>query len=459
MPRDPASYRDPAGHVHLIDGKVYRSILSPGAANYRAARDSGFLAAATRDGRLIEGREVDRSVLAQDEPGAQDVLEHPRLSFISYPYCWSFFGLRAAALLTLDLHLDALDYGLTLSDASAYNVQFNGPSPVFIDYLSVIRYEEGQVWLGYRQFCEQFLNPLLLTAKTGVNFQPWYRGSLEGIPTADLAALLPFRSKFNPLIALHTVLQGRMERSVSARQTARAKSIRLSKSALANNLRSMRGLVSGLQPPASQNTPWQEYERNAQYTAEERATKARFIAEVVSGTGARIVWDLGCNSGAYSEIALASGADLVIGLEPDAGALNAAFRRAVERRLNFLPLFVDLTNPSPSAGWMQRERAGIMQRANADLVLCLALLHHLVIGRNLPLAEVLGWLVSLAPNGVIEFVPKSDPMAQQLLTWKPAIAPDYELGSVRALLGSLARITREEVVTGSGRTLFAYSRA
>jgi hypothetical protein len=135
--------------------------------------------------------------------------------------------------------------------------------------------------------------------------------------------------------------------------------------------------------------------------------------------------------------------------------LNAAFQRAVARQLNFLPLFVDLTNPSPSAGWMQRERLGLMQRVNADLILCLALLHHLVIGRNLPLADVLGWLVSLAPNGVVEFVPKSDPMAQQLLTWKPAIAPDYELGSVGAGLPGPYHARSHH---RSGRTLLAYSR-
>ena len=458
MARDPASYRDPAGHVHQIDGRVYRSILPPGVANYRAARESGFLDTATRDGRLIEGREVDRSVLATEEPDAESVIEHPRLDFISYPYCWSFFGLRAAALLTLDLHIDALAHGLTLSDASAYNIQFNGPRPLFIDYLSLIRYEEGQVWFGYRQFCEQFLNPLLLTAKTGVNFQSWYRGSLEGISSSDLAALLPFRSKLHPLIALHTVAQGRLQRSASEAQTKKAQSIRLSKTALVNNLRSMRGLVSGLKPPASQNSPWQDYERNAQYTPDERAAKARFVASAISATGARTVWDLGCNSGEYSEVALTNGAKLVIGFEPDAGALNAAFQRAEARKLNFLPLSIDVTNPSPSAGWRQQERPGLMERANADCVLCLALLHHLVIGRNLPLREVLGWLVSLAPNGVLEFVPKSDPMAQQLLTWKPAIAPEYDLETVRQLLGSMARITREEVVTASGRTLFAYSR-
>jgi ribosomal protein L11 methylase PrmA len=458
MPRDAASYRDPAGHVHLLGGKVYRSVLPPGLASFRAARDSGFLETATRAGRLIPGAEVDRSVLSAEEPAAEHVIEHPRLPFISYPYCWSFYGLRAAALLTLDLHIDALDHGLTLSDASAYNIQFQGPRPIFIDYLSLIRYEEGQIWFGYRQFCEQFLNPLLLTAKTGVAFQPWYRGSLEGIPTADLAEVLPFRSKLNPLVALHTVLQGRMQRSVSAQQTSKAQTIRLSRTALKNNLRSMRGFVGGLKPPASQNTPWQEYEQNAQYNTDERAAKARFVGEAVTGAGARIVWDLGCNTGAYSQVALESGAELVIGLEPDAGAVNAAFQRAESRHLNFLPLSVDLTNPSPSLGWRQSERPGLMQRANADFILCLALLHHLVIGRNLPVTEVIEWLVSLAPGGVIEFVPKSDPMAQQLLTWKPNVAPDYDLDTVRNILAGHARIVQEEVVTSSGRTLFRYAR-
>jgi ribosomal protein L11 methylase PrmA len=458
MPRDPASYRDPGGHVHFVDNKVYRSVLPPGVAQYRAARDSGFLERATAAGRLIEGREVDPTILAQEAPDAVHVLEHPHLDFISYPYCWSFGGLQAAALLTLDLHLDALDSGLTLSDASAYNIQFVGPRPLFIDYLSVIRLEEGQVWLGYRQFCEQFLNPLLLTSKTGVAFQPWYRGTLEGISATDLAPLLPFKSKLNPLIAAHVVLQGKMQRSVDARRTSKAKRVRLSKTALQNNHRSMRGLVARLSPPTAQMSPWQQYEQTAHYTAEERAAKARFVGAAVADTPSATVWDLGCNSGEYSEIALQHGARRVVGFEPDAGALNAAFQRATAKGLNFLPLSMDIVNPSPMMGWRQQERQGLSQRRNADVVLCLALVHHLVLGRNLPLAEVLDWLVSLAPRGVIEFVPKTDPMACQLLTWKPNVAADYERDSFAAMLRARARIDREEVVTASGRVLFAFSR-
>jgi predicted RNA methylase len=459
MARDPASYRDPAGHVHHIDGKVYRSILPPGAAHYAASRGSGFLELATDRGWLIAGREVSPTLLGEDAPGAVHVLEHPRIGFISYPYCWSFYGLQAAGLLTLDLHLEALAHGLTLSDASAYNIQFQGPHPIFIDYLSLIRYDEGQVWLGYRQFCEHFLNPLLLTARTGVPFQPWFRGTLDGIPSADLAELLPLRAKLNPLIAMHVSVQGRMQRTVTADRTRAAKQVRLSRTALVNNLRSMRGLVEKLKPPSSQLSPWQHYEQTAHYTSDERAAKARFVAEAVRASGAATVWDLGCNSGEYSEIALGGGATSVIGFEPDPGAVNAAFQRAVTRKLNFLPLSMDLTNPSPAVGWRQQERMGLAERRNADLVLCLALIHHLVIGRNLPLDQVLDWLVSLAPTGVLEFVPKEDPMAAQLLTWKPSVAPDYDRATVSRLLQQRARITREEVVTSSGRTLLAWSRA
>lgn len=457
MPRSPASFRDPAGHVHLLDGKIYRSVLPAGVSQYHAARDSGFLTSAAQSGNMVEGREVDAGVLSAEAPNAVHVIEHPRLPFISYPYCWSFDGLQAAALLTLDLHIQALQFGLTLSDASAYNIQFIGPKPIFIDFLSPIPYEEGQVWLGYRQFCEQFLNPLLLTAKTGVPFNAWYRGAPEGIPAAELSALLPTRTKFHPLIALHVVVQGRMQRSVTARSTAKARNVRLSRTAFLNNLESMRRLVAGLRAPRAQQSPWENYELTAHYTAEERAGKAEFVRQVVAAAQPKMLWDLGCNAGEYSELAIDGGAHAVIGLEPDPGALNAAFRRAATKQLNFLPLAVDLLNPPPSLGWRQQERMGLAEQRNADFVLCLALLHHLVLGRNLPLPEVIEWLTSLAPKGVIEFVPRTDPMAQQLVSWKPNVAPDYDLATVKALIGAHARIDREEVVTKSGRVLFAYS--
>lgn len=457
MPQDPASFRDPAGHVHVREGRVFRSVLPAGVAHYRAVRESGFFDRASSEGLLIEGREGDPAVLQHVEPSALHVIEHPHLDFISHPYEWSFFGLRAAATLTLDLHILALQHGMTMTDASAYNVQFVGPRPVFIDYLSFIPYEDGQAWLGYRQFCQQFLNPLLLTVTTGVAFQPWYRGAFEGISSSDLARVLPFRSMFSPRVALHVKLQGRLERNVTAKREAAARSVRLSKTAVRNNLRSMREWIATLKPPGAQRTPWQQYEMTAQYTPGERLSKAQFVREVIAAERPGTVWDLGCNAGEYSEIALEAGAGSVIGFEPDPGALSAAFRRAVSKQLRFLPLFLDVANPSPSLGWRQQERPGFAERRNADLVLCLALLHHLVLGRNLPLIQVLDWLMSIAPSGIVEFVPKEDPMARQLLALKPDIFPDYTRENVTALIKERARIVREEVVTESGRVLFAFA--
>ena len=459
MPQDPASFRDPAGHVHFRGDRIYRTVLAPGTANYQAVAASGFTEEAIRSGRLIEGTAVDARLLQDEEPAAVYVIEHPRLDFISYPYEWSFFGLKAAALLTIDLHVDALARGVTLSDASAYNIQFIGPQPLFIDYLSLIPYQEGQVWLGYRQFCEQFLNPLLLTAKTGVAFQTWYRGNLEGIPASSLKPLLPFRAKLDPRVGLHVVLQGRMQQNVTSSTVSRAQKVKLSRTGLEANLRSMRSWVAGLEPPGSHQTAWQSYEQNANYTTDERSSKARFISETVARVSARTVWDLGCNSGEYSEIALGAGARCVIGFEYDTGALTAAFKRAVTKNLQLLPLWMDVANPSPSIGWQLQERRNLMDRRNADMVMCLALLHHLVLGRNLPLPQVLDWLISLAPHGVLEFVPKDDAMAKQLIALKPDIAPEYERSTVTELLRQRVRIDREEVVTESGRVLFAYSRA
>ena len=335
MPQHPASYRDPAGQVHVRDGRILRTVLPAGVRNYRAAKESGFLARAVADGRLIAGNEVGPSILAEEAPTAQFVLQHPRLDFLSYPYEWPFHALREAALLTLDLHLEALAVGLTLSDASAFNVQFVGPKPLFIDYLSVIEYQPGQIWLGYRQFCEQFLNPLLLTAATGVAYHPIYRGTLEGIRSSDLQSLLPLRARLSPRVALHVSLQARLQRRVSGATAHKYRKIQISKEGLTANIAGLRSWIAALEPPRSQVTPWQNYERSVSYTTEERAHKNQFVGDFVAGAAPGLVWDIGCNSGEYSEVALRHNARMVVGFEPDQGALNAAFRRAQSTRSRF----------------------------------------------------------------------------------------------------------------------------
>jgi ribosomal protein L11 methylase PrmA len=408
-------------------------------------------------GQVLGAQLVSNESLGDAAVDACYVLEHPRLAFISHPYEWSFWGLRAAALLTLELHRDALQHGISMSDASAYNVQFDGPNPVLIDYLSFRRYQDGEMWAGHKQFCEQFLYPLLLTAHTGVPFQPMLRSHLHGIPASELLALLPALRRLSPRILLHVGLPARVGRARSVSNAEQLSHTKLPKRALVGMLEGMHSWVSALRPHRPQ-TAWQSYAGVNTYSQGERDEKSGFVAAFVSAAHPRLIWDLGCNTGDYARVALEAGAERVIGFEADHGALDAAFQRAQSEKLRFLPLHQDLLNPSPNQGWREQERKGLLSRAQPDAVLMLALIHHIAIARNVPLVEVVDWVTSLAPAGVIEFVPKDDPTAAALLALRKDIFPDYTREAFLAALRERATVTSVREITDTGRLLTAFQR-
>lgn len=458
---EPGSFRDPSGHVFLQNDRVFRTVTDRAVADYEFVRDSGVLEEFAAAGRLVESREIDLRLVGAAGEGARHVLEHPRLPYVSFPYEWPFSVLKAAALLHLDLHLDLLERDITLSDASAYNVQFRGARPLFIDVLSLRRYRDGEYWVGHRQFCEQFLNPLLLRALLGVPHNAWYRGSLEGLSASDLARLLPLRSKLSWKVLSHVVLQAKFDRKATLepeRSIDRVRQGRLSKTAFCGLLTQLRGWIARLQPADTGPTTWSDYAETHSYGSDEEAAKRRFVAEFVQQTKPGLMFDLGCNVGDYAVVALESGARDVIGFDFDQRVLETAFARATSQGLSLLPLFLDAANPSPDQGWQQAERAGFAQRARADALLALAFEHHLAIGRNVPLAQLLPWLTGLASAGVIEFVPKSDPTVQRMLALREDIFTGYDEAAFESCLAKSARIVRDEVVSEHGRRLFWYDR-
>ena len=458
---DPGSFRDPSGQIFHLNNKIYRTINAEAAEHYEFARASGLLAALSDSGQIVGAEEVDRGVLNGAAEASRYVVEHPKLPFISYPYEWSFMLLKAAALHHLDLHRTALEHGMTLSDASAYNIQFLGVSPIFIDILSLQKYQEGEFWTGHSQFCNQFLNPLLLRALLGVPHNPWYRGALEGITTADLAKLLPLRRKLSWNVFSQVVLQAKMQglaRGKSRSELSSAKQRRLPQAAFLNMLAQLRGWIEGLQPLEREKSVWNDYADVNTYKTEEALAKKRFVSDFVAAAKPALLWDLGCNTGAYAEAALEAGAERVIGFDFDQGALDQAYQRAQQKNLAFLPLFLDAANPSPDIGWQQQERAGFQKRAQADALVALAFEHHLAIGRNVPLDQVLGWLTGLAPRGAIELVQKSDSTIQQMLAMRQDIFSHYSEEAFTTQLQKHARIIRAETISGEGRKLFWYDR-
>lgn len=459
--RDPGSFRDPSGSVYRSGDRILRTVM-PGSASeaYRAARDSGLFTDLAARGFILPVEEIERPPF-DSMASAAHVLASPRLPFISYPYEWSFALHRKAALLHLDLHLAALESAFDLSDASAYNVQFQGVSPVFIDHLSLRPYREGAVWTAHRQFCMQFLNPLLCHTLLKIAPNTLFRGALEGIEPELLAPLIPLRRKLSWTVLIHVVMQAALQRRASGRSAAAGKTLRsvsVSKIAFVGMLQGLRRAIAAMKPPGDA-TVWSDYAQHNSYGAAEADAKRRFVQDMVAKVRPRQLIDLGCNSGDYSEAALQAGARRVIGFDFDHGALNLAAARAEAKKLDFLPLWLDAANPSPSQGWRQSERLGLAERLNADAVIALALVHHLAISRNIPLDAVVDWIIGMAPVGVIECPDKSDPMVQQLLALREDVFPDYDHEHFLAHVQRRARIVRQERLGQGGRLLVWFDRS
>ncbi|WP_265569337.1 class I SAM-dependent methyltransferase [Sphingomicrobium nitratireducens] len=454
------SFRDRAGQVHLVDGRVLRSVAAGKAAKaYEEARDAGLYARLVKKGLLVGLEEVEApSGLADD--GVAYWLEHPRLPFISHPYEWPFALWKKAALTQLRVHLEALKDGFTLSDATAYNIQFDGVRPLFIDHLSIQPYREGEAWIGHYQFVSQFLGPLLMWVKLGVAPNHWMRGNLEGIAPEDLAKLLPWKSKLSPTVLAHVVglasLQKR--RMATSHEEAREarKDARLPKARFVAILEGLKAYIEGLQPPGGESV-WGDYADNTSYSGEERRAKAAFIGKLAADTRG-LTFDIGCNSGDYSLAAIEAGADRVIGFDFDHNALNLAVSRAQAGKIAFTPLWLDAANPSPDQGWAQREREGFARRVRGDAMVALAVVHHIAIGRNVPLDEVVGWLMDMAPAGIIEFPDKEDAMVKTLLAMREDIFDDYTESDFRKAVEKRGKIVDELRLVGGHRLLVRYQR-
>ena len=442
------SFRDPDSRVFLDDDVVYRVLSPDGWQDWLALSATPLV----EDARLVATEPVELDALPELTAGAAaGALKHERIPWISYPYEWPFSMLKDAALLQLDLGRRALEHDLTLKDASAYNVQFRGARPVFVDVGSFERLNEGEPWAGYRQFCMLFLYPLMLQAYRGMPYHALLRGALDGIAPSEARALLPVRRRG---VLTHVVLHARLEaRYGDARDVRRdLKRAGFGKALLDANLRKLEKLVRRLEFKPGR-TAWTEYGRTNTYTDEEAARKAEFVRAAAARRPGGLVWDLGCNNGTYSRVA-AEHAATVVAVDADHATVDGLYRALREEgRTDVLPLVMSVTDPSPDLGWRGLERARPERRGTPDLALCLALIHHVVITGNVPVREFIAWLRSLECALVIEFPEREDAMVQKLLSGKTEKAnPDYERETFERALAERFEVERTERL--ASRTLY-----
>ena len=455
---EPGSFRDPDSRVFTTDGRVLRLLSEQGLADWRELSSSGLVDELVGEGRLVGTREVEEEAALGEaiHGGVAGVLEHDVIPFVSYPYEWTFSMLRDAALLQLGLLRRALGQGLILKDSTPYNVQFRGAEPVFIDVGSFEKQREGEPWAGYRQFCMLFLYPLLLQGWKEVPFQPWLRGSLDGISPQELRNLLSFRDRFRRGSFTHVFMHARLEGRHDDRDEDAKGELRkagFKRELIVANVKGLERLINRLSWAPAQST-WSDYRLDTTYSGEDAERKARFVREAVESEGPSLVWDIGCNEGVHSRIA-AETADYVVAMDADPLVADRLYRTLREEKQDkILPLTLNIVDPPPGLGWRGAERRPLPERGRPDLTLCLALIHHVSIAGNVPVAEFLDWLRATTRSVVIEFVSPEDPMAGRLLARKrPNDHPDYRADWFERCLNERFDVVRSETLAGGRRTL------
>lgn len=450
----PSSFRDPAAVVFRRDGVLYRGIRGPGRPHYDMLMSSGLYQELAAANLLVPHEEVPGPA---DWPGGfYKIIRPEEIPFVSYPYEWSFSQLQDAALATLEIEKRALHFGMTLVDASAYNIQFLRGRPVLIDTLSLRQAVEGEPWTAYRQYCQHFLAPLSLMSLRDIRLGRLLRAYLDGLPLDLASSLLPFRSRRRLSLLLHIHLHARSQKRFEGRKVrvVRGKVGRQALLGLVDSLdsgtRKLRWRAAG--------TEWADYYEDTNYTSEGLSDKRKAVEEFVAEVQPRTVWDLGGNVGTFSRAAAFAGA-YTVSFDIDPACVERSYLRVrAEKEPNLLPLLMDLTNPSPGAGWENMERLTLLERGPADAVLALALIHHLAIGNNVPLVKAARFFARAGRSLLIEFVPKSDSQVKRLLVTREDIFDGYTREGFEQAFGEVFSITRRIPLRGTARTLYVMER-
>ena len=444
------SFRDPSGFVFQRGGVLFRQVNRDYQPVYDRLVTSGLDQALIAEGWLVPHREVDEAPF--DPTTSSRIIQPDRVPFISYPYEWSFGQLQAAALRTLEIQRRAMAAGLALKDASAFNIQFVAGRAVLIDTLSFEPYIEGSPWVAYRQFCQHFLAPLALMSYVDPRAIAFLRFNLDGLPLDLTSRLLPWTTRLNPRLLVHLHWHARAQRAYGQGGHA-GHAGRFSRGALLGLLDSLQAAVASLRW-APDKTEWANYYAETNYTDAATTHKLRLVADHLAETRPKLVWDLGANTGRFSQLAADAGAE-TIAFDVDPACVERNYRGVVQRgERRILPLLMDLANPSPALGWDHTERGSLLDRGPADLVMALALVHHLAISNNLPLGRIASFFRQAGAQLIIEFVPKSDSQTQRLLAGRVDIFPDYTREGFEAAFANHFTIDRAERITESDRTLY-----
>ncbi len=445
-----SSFRDPSGFLFVSEEILYRQVNKVYQEHYCHLIKSGLYDSLIQDRLLIPHQEV-----LDEFPSNADVykiLKPEAIPFISYPYEWCFSQLKQAALTTLEIQGRALAHGMILKDASAFNVQYHLGRPIFIDSLSFERYSNGHPWVAYRQFCQHFLAPLVLMSYCDIRLNQLMEIYLDGIPLDLTSSLLPWSSFLRFGVLSHIYLHGKCQKRFS--------SATISSTSGSVNNNAMLGLIDSLKTTIDQlqykhrESLWSSYYTDNTYSDEDMTEKVVLVGRVLDEIQPETMWDLGANTGRFSQLAAERGIKTV-SFEGDPVSSEKHYLTCDEsKEKNVLPLIMDLANPSAGIGWAHQERQSLVARGPVDVVLALALIHHLAIANNVPFEKIAEFLSSLCETLIIEFVPKDDSQVKRLLSSREDNFHDYTQSLFERAFETFFRIDQSIAIGDSQRILY-----
>ena len=449
-----ASFRDPSGFLFSREGVLYRQVNQLYAEHYDRLMGSKLYAKLVDAGLLISHEEVD--IAPEDPTLAYKVIKPEPVQFISYPYEWSFSQLQDAALTTLAIQKHALESGMVLKDASAYNIQFHNGKPTLIDTLSFEIYHEGDPWVAYRQYCQHFLAPLALMAHTDIRLNQLLRVYIDGVPLDLAARLLPGRTRYGLGLGTHIHLHARSQKRYADKPLTKEQSTRkISKMQFMGLMDSLESTTRKLTWKPS-GTEWGDYytSSSSHYTGPAFEHKNKLVRQFLERIQPNTTWDLGANTGEFGQLA-AEMSCFTVAFDIDPAAVEQNYLMSKKKKeILMLPLLMDFTNPSPALGWHNQERHSLIERAPADALLALALIHHLAISNNVPLPLLAEFFHNLGRWLVIEWVPKEDSQVQKLLASRQDIFSGYHQEGFEAAFVELYKIHEKAAIQDFPRILY-----
>lgn len=454
-----ASFRDPSGFVYKENGEIYRVVNRVYKEDYDHLKKSGLYSKLVKEKLLVKHRELS----VGGDKKVYKLIKPEFVKYISYPYEWSFNQLKDVALTALRIEKIALNHGMSLKDASAYNFQFVNLKPVLIDTLSFERVKEGSPWIAYKQFCQHFLAPLALSYYRDQRLNNLLKHYLDGIPLDLVSKLLP-RSTYlkMPLLInlhLHAKSQDVFSQKSQLKRIEKLPGQKISLNSVKALVENLETAIKGLEWKHEESF-WKKYYKDNSYSATSFKNKEKIIDKFLSAcTGSRSVLDLGSNLGIFSFISAKKELE-TIALDYDHACIDRTYSLAKAKGYkNILPVVNDLSNPSPDLGWDQNERGGLIGRFEVDVVMALALMHHLIIGNNVPLNKVVDFMEKMTKKYlIIEYVPTDDVQVKEMVM----LRSDWHSYSKSDFLGAFAKkfklLKEAKVSNKSGRIIYLLRR-